>query len=451
VKLLAGTAKVDITPNYGSPTRRWYLGADGGRITEIRWPLYARTLALSDGETISTITSMDIACIYKCHHDRIRELVREMSPVPIGNVILHNTHQHSDSFVEYEPAYDVFGINDVAFDMDYISGLARRIASSVCLAAGAMEPVHVGSGCGAVEEGIASCRRVLTQDGRLLWRSSRPSPELRALPRGHIDPRVGVISFTAPEGRPVATLYNYACHPSAAGGDSPPVISADYPGFASHMIETCHGGTALFLHGCTGDINPAKYVRGDSLNFDDRIADARRMGRILGAEVLKTLGTIETREAGYLNVARRDCELPIKPEAADVEGSLAAAHKAIEDWKRNGADPRTALRKYVIARKITASGGCPVTMFAVAIDDDNMAFIPGEPFTAFGEEIKKAGGGGNTLVAATCGEDPFYMPTGEAIEQGGYETGYIASPETGERLVREATELLGSCARRSGA
>ena len=439
--LKIGTSKVDITPNIGSPTRRWHLPDEGARITDIRWPLYARTVALSDGTSTATVTSMEIACLYKCHHDHIRDLVREMSPVPIDHVILHNTHQHSDSFIEYEPAYDIFGLDDVAFDMDYIQGLARRIATSICLAVQHKTPARVGYASGAVEEGIASNRRPIKPDGTPGWRNSRPSPELRALPRGHIDPEVGVLAFTSPAGEPLATLYNYACHPSAAGGDSPPVICADYPGYASHTIETCYGGTALFLHGCTGDINPAKYVRGDSLAYDDRIADARRMGRIMAGEVLKTLGMIEAQDVRRFEVRTKDCLLPVQPEAGNVEQALANARKAIEAWRRHGADPRTALRKYVIARKIV-NGGCPVSLFGMKINDLAAAFLPGELFTELDERIKKAGPAEMTLVASTCGEDPFYMPTREEFARGGYETGYIATAETGETLVAEAIALL---------
>ncbi|MCF7854980.1 MAG: hypothetical protein K9N51_09295 [Candidatus Pacebacteria bacterium] len=437
----AGTSKVDITPNIGSPTRRWPAPDERARITDIRWPLYARTVALSDGDSVTTITSMEVACLYKCHHDRIRDLVREMSPVPVDHIILHNTHQHSDSFIEYEPAYDVFGLNDVAFDMDYIQGLARRIATSICLAVQRMVPACVGHASGAVEEGIASCRRPMTAAGEMAWRGSRPPVELPALPRGPIDPEVGVLVFSGMEGVPLGTLYNYACHPSAAGGDSPSVCSADYPGFASHMIETWYGGTALFLHGCTGDINPGKYVRGDRFDVDDRIADAKRMGQILAGEVVKTIGAIETQPVEHFQVAGRDVLLPVKPEAGNVEQALANAHKAVAEWKQSDKDPRTALRKYVISRKLV-DGGCPVNMFSLSVNGLSAAFIPGEPFTAFGEQIKAAGTAARTMVAATCGEDPFYMPTREALEQGGYETGYIACAATGETLAREACALM---------
>jgi len=304
-----------------------------------------------------------------------------------------------------------------------------------------MVPARIGHGAGAVEEGIASCRRPLDEDGHLVWRGSRPPPERRALPRGHVDPEVGVLCFASRDGAPLATLYNYACHPSAAGGDSPSVCSADYPGFASDMIEKCSGGTALFLHGCSGDINPGKYVRGDAYDFDARIADARRMGQVLAGEVLKTLGLLEFQPAERLRVAARDCLLPVQADAGDVEQALVHAREAVEKWRRDGADPRTALRKYVISRKIV-EGGCPATLFALSVNRLAIAFIPGEPFTAFGERIKHNSGAAQTLVAATCGEDPFYVPTREALAQGGYETGFIATAETGDAITTEILDLL---------
>ena len=70
------------------------------------------------------------------------------------------------------------------------------------------------------------------------------------------------------------------------------------------------------------------------------------------------------------------------------------------------------------------------------------AFVPGESFTEYGEIIKQNSKANMTLVASTCGEDPFYIPTPKAIDQGGYETGYIANKETGKALLEQIDKLL---------
>ena len=57
----------------------------------------------------------------------------------------------------------------------------------------------------------------------------------------------------------MAVLCHFACHPIM----NPPSKgnSADYPGFASKVIEDALGGGALafFVQGCGGDINPVRY------------------------------------------------------------------------------------------------------------------------------------------------------------------------------------------------
>ncbi len=107
-KFKVGVGKVDITPNYNSPTGLWNVMGEESRIKTFHSPLYAKTIAFSDGEKIVTVTSMDVCILYKTHHDFIRKTVWKMTSVPIDEIILHNTHHHSDSYIEYEPAYDIF-------------------------------------------------------------------------------------------------------------------------------------------------------------------------------------------------------------------------------------------------------------------------------------------------------------------------------------------------------
>ena len=52
---------------------------------------------------------------------------------------------------------------------------------------------------------------------------------------GPVDPEIGLVRFNRQDGRTLAVIYNFACHPiqGVPGGG----ITADITGFASHVIE----------------------------------------------------------------------------------------------------------------------------------------------------------------------------------------------------------------------
>ncbi len=56
-----GIGKVDITPSYNPPTRRWNALDEGARLKTFHSQLYAKTIAFSDGEKLVTVTSIDVA------------------------------------------------------------------------------------------------------------------------------------------------------------------------------------------------------------------------------------------------------------------------------------------------------------------------------------------------------------------------------------------------------
>ena len=74
-------------------------------------------------------------------------------------------------------------------------------------------------------------------------RTKRAPGELYVASVGPIDPQVGLVRLDREDGRPLAVIYNFACHPIM----NPPSkgSSADYPGFASKVIEEAHDMAAL--------------------------------------------------------------------------------------------------------------------------------------------------------------------------------------------------------------
>lgn len=84
------------------------------------------------------------------------------------------------------------------------------------------------------------------------------------------------------EGRPLATLVNYACHPVTLAWDNR-LISPDYVGAMREVIEThTQQAPCLFLQGASGELAPR-----EEYTDDTTLADSH--GRQLGYAVLATL------------------------------------------------------------------------------------------------------------------------------------------------------------------
>ena len=106
---------------------------------------------------------------------------------------------------------------------------------------------------------------------------------------GPIDPEIGILRLDRKDGRTLAVVYNFACHPIQgvpSGGNT-----ADMTGFASTVIEDnlSDGAVALFLQGCGGDINPVFY------KDVDHPRSAEPLGNMLGLSTLQALRKIKTQ------------------------------------------------------------------------------------------------------------------------------------------------------------
>ena len=91
---------------------------------------------------------------------------------------------------------------------------------------------------------------------------------------------VGRVSDTS--GTIIATLINYAAHPTSLGGGNR-LVSPDYIGAMRDLVERETGGaTCVFLHGADGDLTPRR-------SFEDDVEAADQNGRELGYAALSVL------------------------------------------------------------------------------------------------------------------------------------------------------------------
>src|SRR6185436_4126577 len=106
-------------------------------------------------------------------------------------------------------------------------------------------------------------------------------------PAGEADDTVLVARATADDGRLIATLVNYACHPTTLAWDNT-LISPDYPGAMREVIEQATGAPCVFLQGASGELGPREGFVGDT-------AVADRNGRQLGYAALAAIEALPPR------------------------------------------------------------------------------------------------------------------------------------------------------------
>jgi hypothetical protein len=282
--LRAGVGRADIT-DY-----------DAGPVED---PLYAKALVLSDGATTAALVTVDavaigeIGRIGKDYLPTVRRRLQAELGIPPEAVFVNASHCH--------------GV--------VCADVAGRTVQAVAEAVRGLEPVKAGAGCGH-EDRIMQNRRLRLRSGREAdvrhAYSLPPDDEVAGI--GPVDPQIGILRLDRSDGRPLAVVFNFACHPiqGVPGGGN----TADLSGFASTAVETAlgHGAVAFFIQGCGGDINPVWY------KDVDHPRDAETLGNLLGLSVLRALPAIAAETPGPLRIVREVLRLP----RADLRPTIAA-------------------------------------------------------------------------------------------------------------------------------
>ncbi len=275
--------------------------------------LYAKAIVLDDQTTRLAIVSMDavaIGGICDIPDDfllRLRTRIEDQLGIPGQHVMVHATHTHPPGRLLCDDDQQV-----------------ERTLDAVRRAQRNLTPVRVGFGWGR-EERIAINRTLRLKDGRH-WtiRQTNPCPNDDAVESlGPIDPRIGVLRFdkcdttNGSNNSLLAVVYNFACHPliGVPGG----AVTANYPGFASHAIETRLGddAIAIFLQGAAGDITERDY------KDTNRPRDSKPIGEMLGCSTLDAWQNI-TVQNGELAIESQTVRFPHR---TDIPDRLAELHR----------------------------------------------------------------------------------------------------------------------------
>ena len=309
--LRAGVAKVDIT-NY-----------DAGPVND---PLFVKALVLTDGKTTAVIATLDVVAIGEIGYVKsdylptVRAALLKELRIPPEHVLINASHCHG------VPCDDV----------------AEKTIESVKTAAKRLAPVKVGVGSGH-EDRVMENRRLKLKSGKEadVRHAYALPPDEEVAEVGPIDPEIGLLRLDRDDGRTLAVVYNFACHPIMGvpnGGNT-----ADLVGYASKVLEEAFGdgALALFIQGCGGDINPAWY------KDVDHPRDAETLGNLLGLSALKAAKAIEPKTADKFELLNETITLPRADLAERIALQEAEQMRVLRSLRGTSLNLKTFLPLYI--------------------------------------------------------------------------------------------------------
>lgn len=404
--LRAGVAQADITPEPG--LRMWGYSNRTAAATGTLDPLLARVLVIESDQRRLALVTLDLGRTpEEPLLDGLRRRIAERFEVEHLFVTASHTHQ--------APSLESYDGNANPYAAFVIGAIERAIGEAL----ERLEPVRLGVGTGEVD--VAHNRRRRLPDGRIAmqWRNAQREPT------SPIDRELTVCRLDRLDGRPLAVLVHFACHPVVLGSDNLQ-YSADFVGRACAVVEEELGAPCLYLQGACGDINP--YLDKTPLH-EGGIEAMRGVGEEVGQRTAAIAHRIETRPAaGPLRVVQRNVPVRTRWDVEDPEVRQVLSRMYGARFDRYLAP---ALRE----------GRLPLPLTIVSLAD-RLALVgmPGEIFVQFQLDLKARSPLPHTLLVGYTNGYHAYFPTIADAAAGGYggKTATYVEVGAGERLRDEA-------------
>jgi hypothetical protein len=403
---------VDITPT----EPQWLLGYQARRSDGVNDRIYHRVAALDDGTKQLYLVSSELAVISPEYVAKVAARVQRELGIAPESLWWAVTHTHSapevgppglsEAFLPERYKQAATGESNPA----YSRFVEEKLLEALRLGRQSLQPARVRLGVGLSMANIN--RRARDVDGRI---------RLGMNPDRPTDRQLGLLRLESREGRLIALVANYAMHGTVLGGANLK-ISGDAPGIVADYVEQKLGAPLVYLNGALGDVAPlysvypnpqAGHLGEFRALLGDRILEAdRRLGAPLGEVKLKLEGcTVET---------------PLRQGLA-WPGTM-------REFTRAAGDGTTLIR---IPVRVVGIGREAVVWSA-----------PVELFSQIALDVRAQSRFPYTFYAGLVNGTLDYLPTAEAMAEGGYEPNTSPFSARAEQDFREAVvRLLAGMAR----
>lgn len=249
-KIFAAAGKEVITPDH--PV--YLAGLAGNRLSKgVHDDLYARCLIIEENGKKIVFVSCDLIGIFRDEIEKIIEKISEYTKIEKEHILISCTHQHSgpDTLGLWGPEWGKSGISE-----KYMDFLKEKIFECVRKTEKNLKPCRIKFSSGEID-GVA--------------KNYRKDP---------IDNECSVMKIDAEDGKTIATLINYGCHPEVLWSENL-LLTSDYVGYLNEEIENNFSGISLFFNGSLGGM-VVPDVR------ENTFEEAKRIGKKIAKKVIET-------------------------------------------------------------------------------------------------------------------------------------------------------------------
>ena len=443
-----GVARRDVTPPVGIYARSWGA-ATHERAEGVHRPFTATAgvfTPLDDDSPTLALVALDIGWFQRVDDERaLRGSVLERTGLHESELLIQMSHTHAgantNSGLGGRPGTELIG--------PYLERLAGEVGDAVLEARSHLTPAFVNYGTGR-------CSLAANRD---FWDAGAARFACGYNPGAEADDTVLVARVSDDAGATLATIFNYACHPTTLAWENR-LLSPDFVGAAREVLETAFGAPALFLQGASGDLAPRDDYVGDT-------ATADRNGRQLGhaaAAAIEALPPPGSRFA-YTGIVASGANLgtweyrPCEPEQLDRAGVLERVLTHVELAKKgelgvvdsvssstpdSPQEREKALRRELLQLALGDGPTHAMPLWGWRLGEALLVALPNEPYSVFQAELRERFAGVPLFVLMTTNGGVGYLPPRETFGTGRYQEQQSPyAPGCLEQAIETAAELLG--------
>jgi len=398
-RLTAGAAKVEITPT------RMGLRLGGHAVNRVaagvRDPLYARALALSAGDAPLVLVALDLIGLMRGYVEKIRDRVPDLDRRRIWICCTH-THDSPDTIGFWGPMIHEIPLR-CGLDGPYMEFLQEQVSGVISKAVRNLKPARLAAA--SIKTPSNGLSRNVRQEG-------------------YKDDEIQVMHLRDSRESTLALAYHYACHPEFLGHYNR-MISAEWPGVTSRLLEQKFGGVALCLQNALGGMVTGAVSRDDGA-FDPVVGQpfVSQLGCAIADYVeLALKKKSRVVEVNVIRTSQADFTL----EVANRLFRIAARMKVFPPWMLEN-DRRSVRTEVNIAR----------------LGELTLATVPGEALPAVGFEIKKLLNSPFPWVVNLANDELGYLAPKSYFNDPcyEYECSMSVNPEAAPRIIEELRALM---------